>query len=888
MYSKYRLSAGTFFSLICSKHFNISRPSNMYWPIFVNLLFIADTTLLDNKNKYNLCLLNDENALHKIQTDPGYKSLVNSLKRICSSYSSKLKNCNEPLPEDSEYLKIAKVNSIPNFRNLLESELSDTMKRVDSFVQKTINNDPIKREEFIKAILGLLDFTQQNSNVTIELQVLPNYEYKYISVNDLLELSRKNELDIDFNYFFAGVWLYLFEFCVDNCIGKYTVNDWLNPENLEKYIDYCSENYNVRKITYNAPTATLNTISSAKIPQKISKNIENELLAPFSTYIEKAAIHNSKKKNVLSTVQCNFADFYTPSHISKVKGEDLLSPFNFLLRLNDNTYEENDDEDEIITSFKMFDRCSIITGIGGLGKTMALNHFLLEALHNVNDNLIIPVVINLSDYKDTASIPDLINKSISLYDNKINKDIIDTLLQNGQFVILMDGLDEIRSSYVDAFIEEIDTLSQTVYNKCQFIITSRLVFYIDSLSGFTRYEIKPLSRKLQLELIDNISIAPNLPENLEAILYEKKQQFKEALINDTFSYYGKDQRKFLGNPLLLSLTFSTFFDNNQIPTRKSSFFDNIYENMISRRKKADLSSIFYTKLSEVTFKNYFAKFCVISYKAKCFSFSKKELHEYISSALDGTNVNPDQFIKDITDKLCFLYLEGERYHFIHRSFQEYFAAYYYSTIENDMFINTLLEDAPIFLSTRLGFENDYFFDFLFELEIDRLYKQLFKSYLEELLPYEYEDDEQYQHFLEISFPHIEYELNNNKQTSVISETCYIENITYRLIVKLINYLYHSAYDNRYDFSLPTGANQFVLIVHKEHCRRMYECETKTDWIYDYDDEEFGGDEMLNGWLSTKNVIEDKLVFDLLKEDDFPTYILYKAFVNAFKYLNNKK
>ena len=46
-------------------------------------------------------------------------------------------------------------------------------------------------------------------------------------------------------------------------------------------------------------------------------------------------------------------------------------------------------------------------------------------------------------------------------------------------------------------------------------------------------------------------------------------------------------------------------------------------------------------------------------------------------------IHPKDFLKDLTDNLCIMYIEGENIYFIHRSFQEYFAALFFSTYYDD-------------------------------------------------------------------------------------------------------------------------------------------------------------------------------------------------------------
>ena len=49
------------------------------------------------------------------------------------------------------------------------------------------------------------------------------------------------------------------------------------------------------------------------------------------------------------------------------------------------------------------------------------------------------------------------------------------------------------------------------------------------------------------------------------------------------------------------------------------------------------------------------------------------------SEAKANGLTSQDFLIDLTDNLCIMYKEGNKYHFIHRSFQEYFTARYLAT-----------------------------------------------------------------------------------------------------------------------------------------------------------------------------------------------------------------
>lgn len=92
----------------------------------------------------------------------------------------------------------------------------------------------------------------------------------------------------------------------------------------------------------------------------------------------------------------------------------------------------------------------------------------------------------------------------------------------------------------------------------------------------------------------------------------------------------------------------------------------------------------YTKLTPEEFAKIFAEFCARTYTDEILEFDERTFSAYMSkvidsSSIDTTGISPHEFILDLTENLCIMYREGSTYYFIHRSFQEYFAAVHFSS-----------------------------------------------------------------------------------------------------------------------------------------------------------------------------------------------------------------
>ena len=72
--------------------------------------------------------------------------------------------------------------------------------------------------------------------------------------------------------------------------------------------------------------------------------------------------------------------------------------------------------------------------------------------------------------------------------------------------------------------------------------------------------------------------------------------------------------------------------------------------------------------------------CTITYEQEKYDFTPEEISSYFQEVIEANELDttPEAFIEDVTGKICLIYKDGGKYYFIHRSFQEYFVAYFFS------------------------------------------------------------------------------------------------------------------------------------------------------------------------------------------------------------------
>ncbi|MDD4593469.1 MAG: NACHT domain-containing protein, partial [Parabacteroides sp.] len=101
-------------------------------------------------------------------------------------------------------------------------------------------------------------------------------------------------------------------------------------------------------------------------------------------------------------------------------------------------------------------RFVILSGTGGLGKSMMLRHLLLDAIERFDESGILPLFVALKDYADNAEeLIDYVFSKMEGYGAGITKRQFENLLADGKCLLLFDGLDEIGTKHGGKFETEL-------------------------------------------------------------------------------------------------------------------------------------------------------------------------------------------------------------------------------------------------------------------------------------------------------------------------------------------------------------------------------------------------------------------------------------------------
>lgn len=468
---------------------------------------------------------------------------------------------------------------------------------------------------------------------------------------------------------------------------------------------------------------------------------------PFAQYLRAATSYFSTKKTLLYAEKPHpFYDLYVCNDIRykkyRITGARDPKPEK---TINNATIGKLEAESKYI----------IIEGIGGIGKSMLLTHLFLSSAQESQQTGIIPLLLSLKDYKDTtSSIVDFVWKSVKAFDPNITQKAVIDALQEKRLVLLLDGLDEIQSSIRDSFDQDLEAFIKS-YHGNMVIITSRPIYSFVAYSKFSIFDIMPLTKAQALELVQKLEFWDEIAKN----------NFLVALNRHLYtSHY-----QFASNPLLLTIMLMTYSSFGEVPAKMHVFYSKAYETMarLHDASKGSFKRPLHTKLTPEEFAKYFSEFCARTYRDEILEFNALTFDSYMAKVLKGSyaehqGITSRDFLLDLTDNLCIMYCEGEKYYFIHRSFQEYFAAVHFASVYDAK----LQKVGNFFEKMQHRSYTDRTFDMLFDMIPEKIERYIFLPFLENLIVEctKKGTDEEYWEFLERMYPVLYYEEGNTGET----------------------------------------------------------------------------------------------------------------------------
>ncbi|BAS55694.1 hypothetical protein NIES2135_50190 [Leptolyngbya boryana NIES-2135] len=313
----------------------------------------------------------------------------------------------------------------------------------------------------------------------------------------------------------------------------------------------------------------------------------------------------------------------------------------------------------------------MILGKPGAGKTTFLKHLAIQCISGRFQPQQVPIFITLKEFAESKERPDLI-EYIGLYLECDETEAIRELLDRGNALILLDGLDEVRETDISHVLRQIHKFSERYYRN-QFVMTCRIAACEYTFEQFTEVEVTDF---------DNDQIA----DFARKWFRSREDEIKRERFLQLLKAHPPIQ-ELATSPLLLMLLCLVFEDSGDFPANRSELYQNSVDVLLKKwdvKRNIERDQI-YKKLSLKRKEDLLSQIAYRTFKTGDYFFKQKDLERQIREFIEnlpGASTDAQELELDSEAVLksieaqhgLFVERARERYSFSHLTFHEYFTA----------------------------------------------------------------------------------------------------------------------------------------------------------------------------------------------------------------------
>ncbi|NET55216.1 MAG: NACHT domain-containing NTPase [Symploca sp. SIO2E6] len=320
---------------------------------------------------------------------------------------------------------------------------------------------------------------------------------------------------------------------------------------------------------------------------------------------------------------------------------------------------------------KRYDRL-LVLGKPGAGKTTFLKYVAIQCANSKILTERVPVFITLKQFAETENQP-----ALTTYVNQIFTDYGVTeaqaieIINRGQGLILLDGLDEVKEKDSDRILNQIQQFTQQ-YDTNSFVLTCRIAAQEYTFEKFTEVEVADF---------DNQQIQTFVSKWFRAKESDLADYFMEQLERT------QPIKELASNPLLLTLLCIEFEDSGAFPPNRSELYSRAIHTLLRKwdnKRRIERQQV-YQKLSVQRKEDLLSEVAFTTFKRGDYFFKQRDVEQYIAGYirnLPDAKTDPEALLLDSEAVLKSieaqhgLLVERARgiYSFSHLTFQEYFTA----------------------------------------------------------------------------------------------------------------------------------------------------------------------------------------------------------------------
>lgn len=353
-----------------------------------------------------------------------------------------------------------------------------------------------------------------------------------------------------------------------------------------------------------------------------------------------------------------------------------------------------------------------IIGIAGQGKSTILRKLFQNEIRLNNR---IPFFIELRRIEKGTLIEYFKStlESLGVDINRTNNHV-ELLLQSGKIVLMLDGFDEVKANSRYEMLSQITELN--IRYNCPVIVTSRPETEVCRETSISNLLVKELDEESQLGILKVLSNQSEFVE-LSSVIRDNPQ-LKETL----------------KTPILINLLYVCYPYWDELPSNVVEFYNKLYITLYLKHDR--MKSWARERKSTLNTDDSlwcFSALCYFSMRDEVFEFDTLSLTKYAKKSLSAASFDVKQyeaFVDDIINITCLIQQDGlDRYVFLHKSVQEYHAAYTISNLPKEIkkqFYDSITEN----LLSNDKFDN--VLTFLHYIDKDAFQKYISIEYFERL------------------------------------------------------------------------------------------------------------------------------------------------------------
>ena len=651
------------------------------------------------------------------------------------------------------------------FRNRLEQNYNSVLAEMSEFTKEFI-----PQSDYSWLASAIDDILQGDSSAkTAKFRILANGNA--VSYQELLDME-----EVEIEPFLTGIWGFILTERPRNTEGAATIHALTSePETKGSPWQFVGdvgilEHKKAVSMNQKATSDYHHTFIShdAKVAPELTPEGElfvledseiDKVRSEYGDYFDQLRKHYDKITTLLyADTPQPFYDFYVCNDIYRVeagRSRHVISIQN-------------------VTADKLIEHSNyvLLSGNGGVGKSMMMRHLLLDCVNRYEEVGLLPIFLELRSYAESSdSLADYAYHVFTKHSGNKDRTEFDEMLKQGDILLLCDGLDEVQSDYRNRFQQKLEEFV-SAFSESVIVISSRPFGPFGSYASmrrFTVFYLRPFNMLQALELVEKLKFHEEEPKI--------KQNFIDALKDRLFWTHNS----FAENPLLLTIMMMMYAEIGDVPSKMHLFYNEAFQ-VLARKHDATKGGYkrpLATKLDVEAFKEVFSEFCARTYNDEKVELTEEQMEMYcdkLKAVREGKcQWNYETFAEDLTSNLCLMYYESLKYHFVHRSFQEYFCARYLSKrLDKNLYKLAL----TFFESKHYRYYSDSTFSLLYDMIPERVVENVFIPYLRDLFT-DCDCGDGYETFLETLYPEISYNYGEVGSTAETEARSFLYNFILR-------------------------------------------------------------------------------------------------------------